>query len=199
VTNCIEISRRYLSFLRRQPGEFSRLGVNQLLSDLEHLVRVHPSLHGNELIIRSLPEDVGVKINGTDFIQLLLNLAVNAFQASAVPHRVEISGEALHEPLGLTEFKDGLTERLLNVESFHNVAPLVRVRVRDNGPGIPPEVLPKIFQPYFTTKDARQGTGLGLNIVQRLVREAGGALHLKTEPGAGTEFTVFLPATPLTK
>ncbi|HEX5219910.1 MAG TPA: response regulator [Verrucomicrobiae bacterium] len=197
VTNCIEISRRYLSFLRRGPGEFSRIGVNQLLSDLEHLVRVHPSLQGNELIIQPLAEDVGVKINGTDFIQLLLNLAVNAFQASSVPHRVEISGQTLHEPLDLTTFRDGPAERLLNVESFHNVAPLVRASVRDNGPGIPVEVLPKIFQPYFTTKDARQGTGLGLNIVQRLVREAGGALHLKTESGVGTEFTVFLPATPL--
>jgi len=199
VTNCIEISRRYLSFLRRQPGEFARIGVNQLLADLEHLVRVHPSLQGNELNIRLLAQDAGVKINGTDFIQLLLNLAVNAFQASPVPHRVEISGETLNEPLDLTTFRDGLTERLLNVESFHNVAPLVRVSVRDNGPGIPVEVLPKIFQPYFTTKDARQGTGLGLSIIQRLVREAGGALHLKTEPGVGTEFTVFLPATPLAK
>jgi len=199
VTNCIEISRRYLSFLRRQPGEFSRIGVNQLFSDLEHLVRVHPSLHGNEFVVQPLTQDVGVNINGTDLIQVLLNLTVNAFQAAPMPHRVEISGETLTEPLVLTTFKDGLTERLLNVESFHNFAPLVRVSVRDNGPGIPPEVLPKIFQPYFTTKDARQGTGLGLNIVQRLVREAGGALHVRTEAGVGTEFTVFLPATPLAK
>ena len=75
-----------------------------------------------------------------------------------------------------------------------NTAPLLRVTVSDNGPGIPPEVLPKVFEPYFTTKDARQGTGLGLNIVQRLVQEGGGVLHVKTEPGAGTAFTVFLPA-----
>jgi signal transduction histidine kinase len=199
VTNCIEISRRYLSFLRRQPGEFSRMGVNQLFFDLEHLVRVHPSLQGNEFVIEALTHDVGVKINGTDFIQLLLNLTVNAFQASPVSHRVEIGGEVLDEPLDLTKFRDGLTERLLNIESFQNTAPLLRASVRDNGPGIPAEVLPKIFQPYFTTKDARQGTGLGLNIVHRLVREAGGALHVKTELGQGTEFTVFLPATPLAK
>jgi two-component system sensor histidine kinase/response regulator len=199
VTNCIEISRRYLSFLRRQPGEFSKMGVNQLFSDLEHLVRVHPSLHGNELVFEALAEDVGVKINGTDFIQLLLNLTVNAFQASPVSHRVHISGEKLNEPLDLTKFRDGPAERLLNVESFHNVAPLLRATVRDNGPGIPPEVLPKIFQAYFTTKDVRQGTGLGLSIVQRLVREAGGALHVKTEAGLGTEFTVFLPAAALAK
>jgi len=199
VTNCIEISRRYLSFLRRQPGEFSRVGVNQLFSDLEHLVRVHPSLQNHEFIVQPLAEDTAVKINGTDLIQLLLNLTVNAFQASPVSHRVEITGEVIAESLDLAQFKDGPGERLLNVENFQNVPPLLRVQVGDNGPGISPELLPKIFQPYFTTKDARQGTGLGLNIVQRLVREAGGALHLKTEPGQGTRFAVFLPAAPLAK
>jgi signal transduction histidine kinase len=56
-------------------------------------------------------------------------------------------------------------------------------------------VLPKIFQPYFTTKNARQGTGLGLNIVQRLVKEANGALHVHTRVGQGTTFTIYLPAT----
>jgi signal transduction histidine kinase len=116
-----------------------------------------------------------------------------------VPHRVEISGAVLDGTLDLAQFKDGPGERLLNVENFQNTAPLLRVSVSDNGPGIPPEVLPKIFQPYFTTKDARQGTGLGLNIVQRFVREGGGVLHVKTEPGSGTAFTVFLPAAPLAK
>jgi len=199
VTNCIEISRRYLSFLRRQPGEVARVGVNQLFADLEHLIRVHPSLQSNEFIVHPLTGDIGVKLNGTDLIQMLLNLTVNAFQASATPHRVEISGAVLDETLDLTQFKDGLGERLLNVENFQNTAPLLRVTVSDNGPGIPPEVLPKVFQPYFTTKDARQGTGLGLNIVQRLVREGGGVLHVKTEAGSGTAFTVFLPAAPLAK
>ena len=199
VTNCIEISRRYLSFLRRQPGEVARVGVNQLFSDLEHLIRVHPGLQNNEFIVHPLTGDMGVKLNGTDLIQMLLNLTVNAFQASSLPHRVEISGAVLDEPLDLTQFKDGPGERLLNVENFHNIAPLLQVGVSDNGPGIPPEVLPKIFQPYFTTKDARQGTGLGLNIVQRLVREGGGVLHVKTVPGDGTTFSVFLPAAPLAK
>jgi two-component system cell cycle sensor histidine kinase/response regulator CckA len=65
--------------------------------------------------------------------------------------------------------------------------------VTDTGPGIPPEVLPKIFQPYFTTKSPRQGTGLGLSIVLRLIKEANGALHVRTQPGKGTTFTVYLP------
>lgn len=198
VTNCIEISRRYLSFLRKQPGEHARVGVNQLLADLGHLVQVHPSLQNNEFSLQPLAQDCAVKINGTDLIQVLLNLIVNAFQASAQPHTVQLAGEALPEPLDLTQFKDAPGERLLNVENFHNVAPLVRLTVSDNGPGIPVEILPKIFQPYFTTKDARQGTGLGLNIVQRLVKEGGGALHVKTAPGQGTAFTIYLPGAPMT-
>ncbi|MSU56994.1 MAG: response regulator [Pedosphaera sp.] len=199
VTNCIEISRRYLGFLRRQSDEAPRVGVNQLLSDLDHLLRVHPSLHRNQYNVRPLAADLGVKINGTDLIQILLNLTVNAFQCSPHGCQVDIAGEVLPEPLELTAFKDSPGERLLNVENFANAAPLVRLSVRDTGPGIPPEILPKIFQPYFTTKGPRQGTGLGLNIVQRLIKEAGGALHVRTRVGEGTTFTIYLPAAPLAK
>jgi len=71
--------------------------------------------------------DIGVKINGTDLIQILLNLSVNAFQCATQPHRVEVGGETLHAPLKLAEFKDGLNDRLLNVESMHNTAPLVKL------------------------------------------------------------------------
>ena len=197
VTNCIEISRRYLSFLRRQADEAPRVGVNQLLADLGHLVRVHPSLQNNQFTIRPLAEDIGVRMNGTDVIQVLLNLTVNAFQCASRAHSVEIEGRILPQPLDLTAFKDGPQDRLLNVESFDNTAPLLMLSVRDNGPGIPPETLPKIFQAYFSTKGARQGTGLGLNIVQRLIKEARGALHVHTQVGEGTSFTVYLPAVPL--
>ena len=110
---------------------------------------------------------------------------------------MQISGAVWREPLDLTRFKDAPGERLLNVENFQNVAPLVQLTVSDNGPGIPAEILPKIFQPYFTTKDARQGTGLGLNIVQRLVKEGGGALHVQTAPDQGTAFTLYLPGAPI--
>jgi signal transduction histidine kinase len=199
VGNCVEISRRYLGFLRRQTDENARVGVNQLLHDLDQLVRVHPSLTENEFRTTALVEDIGVKVNGTDLIQILLNLVVNAFQCTQTSHRVEIRGEVLHAPLNLAEFKDGPNDRLLNVESMENSAPLVKLWVRDTGPGIPPEVLPKIFQPYFTTKGPRQGTGLGLNIVQRLIKEGSGALHCHTQVGEGTTFTIYLPGANLTK
>jgi signal transduction histidine kinase len=137
-----------------------------------------------------------VQIHGTDFVQMLLNLAVNAFQCAPQPHLVEIQGRVLSQPLDLTGFQDGPLARLLNAEHFDNTAPLLAVSVRDTGPGIPPELLPKIFQPYFTTKGPRQGTGLGLNIVLRLINTAKGALQVDTRLGAGTTFTLFLRALP---
>jgi two-component system, sensor histidine kinase and response regulator len=200
VTNCIEISRRYLSFLRKQSDEAPRVGLNQLLLDLEHLVRVHPSHQNNQFDLRPLAVDIAARMNGTDVLQVLLNLTVNAFQCSPHPHSVMIESQVLSQPLDLAAFRDGPKDRLLNVESFSNAAPLLAISVRDTGPGIPPEILPKIFQPYFSTKGARQGTGLGLSIVQRLIKEAGGALHVHTELGQGTTFTVYLSAVPwLTK
>jgi signal transduction histidine kinase len=199
MSNCIEIQRRYLGFLRRQSGDSTSAGVNQLLHDLEQLVRVHPSLQENEFRLTPLAGEIGVKVNGTDLIQILLNLAVNAFQCTSVPHRVEIGGEVLAAPLELAQFKDGPNDRLLNVESMENTAPLVKLWVRDTGPGIPAVVLPKIFDPYFTTKGPRQGTGLGLNIVQRLIKAANGALHVHTVVGEGTTFTIYLPGASLVK
>ena len=200
VGNCIEISRRYLGFLRRQSSEPApSVSVNHLLHDLEQLVRVHPSLQENEFNVTPLTGDVAVKVNGTDLIQILLNLAVNAFQCAPLAHRVEITGEVLPTPLVLTKFKDSPNDRLMNIEGLDNTAPLVKFSVSDTGPGIPPEVLPKIFQPYFTTKGPRQGTGLGLNIVQRLIKEGNGALHCHTRVNEGTTFTVYLPGAMLAK
>ena len=199
VGNCVEISRRYLGFLRKKSEEAPQVSVNQLLKDLEQLVRVHPAQLENEFGVHPMADDIGVKMNGTDVIQILLNLTVNAFQCAPLSHRVDVSGEMLREPLDLTTFKDSPHDRLLNVESMDNTAPLVKFWVRDNGPGIPSEVLPKIFQPYFTTKGPRQGTGLGLNIVQRLIKEGNGALHVHTQPGEGTTFTIYLPGASLAK
>lgn len=193
VTNCIEISRRYLSFLRQNSDENPPVGVNQILTDLHQLIRVHPSVKQNEFHIEPLIEDVAVKINGTDLIQILLNLAVNAFQCTPDKHSVLITGRRMIQPLDLSKFVDGPEDRLLNREGFRNVAPLLALNVKDTGPGIPADILPKIFDPYFTTKSAAQGTGLGLNVVQRLIKEAKASLHVNSKAGEGTTFTVYLP------
>jgi signal transduction histidine kinase len=196
VTNCIEISRRYLSFLRQNPGDNVRVWANQILGDVGELLRVHPCTRNNQLLIHPLPDDVAVPINGTDLIQILLNLTLNGLQSTPQYHRVEIRGQLHQQPLDLGVFADGPEDHFVNRERFNNTGPLLALSVQDNGPGIPPHVMPKIFEPYFTTQPKTQGTGLGLCIVLRLLKEARGALHAHSKPGQGTMFTVYLPAHP---
>lgn len=193
VTNCIDISRRYLHFLRKTDDGAPVVSLNQLMADLGQLVRVHPSLQQNEFATVGLPADVGVSINGTDGIQLLLNLVVNGLQCSPQAHSVRVTAHLHSEPIDLESIRDVPGERWMNIEGLVNTPPVVAIAVTDDGSGIAPETLPKIFEPYFTTKGPRQGTGLGLNIVQRLVKEAKGALHVRSSPGQGTAFTVYLP------
>jgi signal transduction histidine kinase len=194
VTNCIEISRRYLSFLRQNPGENVRVWVNQILGDLGELLRIHPAARNNTLIIHPLPEDATALINGTDLIQILLNLTLNALQCSPQHHRVEISGQLLNHALDLAHFPDGPQDRFINREGFNNAAPLLALAVQDNGPGIAPDLMPRIFEPFFTAQPRPHNTGLGLCIVHRLLKQARGALHAHTRVGQGTIFTVYLPA-----
>jgi two-component system, sensor histidine kinase and response regulator len=195
VSNCIEISHRYLSFMRQQPAAPIRINVNLILDDLRELLSVHPSKGQNTLKIHALVHDIDLQINGTDLIQILLNLAINALQCCPEPHLVDISSQMLHSGVVFTNLHDGPADRILFGQGFSNTPPLLQLSVRDDGPGIPPEVLPKIFQPYFTTKPPGKGTGLGLAIVHRLLKEARGCLHVHSKPGEGTAFNIYLPAT----
>lgn len=196
VSNCIEISHRYLSFMRQQPTVAVRIQVNQILEDLRELLFVHPSKGNNTLNIKSLPKDVELQINGTDLIQILLNLSVNAMQCTTDAHLVEVSGQLLETAMDFATLQDGPNDRILYGQGFVNTTPLLRLSVRDEGSGIPPDVLPRIFQPYFTTKAPGKGTGLGLAIVHRLLKEARGCMHVHTESGCGTCFNIYLPASP---
>lgn len=189
VNQCVEISRRYLSFLRRQPAERSGVAINTVFHDLKTLLRAHPSRKQHQLEIEAFPDNPVVMINGADLIQVLLNLTVNAFQSDPNPHAVKITGEIVSTPVNFTFPKN--TNRVVLPEGFDVNASLVRISVADKGPGIPSETLSRIFEPFFTTK-GDQGTGLGLSIVQRLVQDSGGAIHVHSETGKGTTFNLYL-------
>lgn len=103
--------------------------------------------------------------------QVFLNLVTNATQAM----------EAGNGTLTLTTRRDG-----------NGVA----VEVADNGKGIAPEVLPKIFDPFFSTKEIGKGTGLGLSISYKIVQQHGGRITVESRAGTGTKFTVWLPVKP---
>ena len=99
--------------------------------------------------------------------QVFMNLLTNAAQALA-----------------------GATSATITIETRRRDQDGVEVKIRDNGPGIPPEVLPRIWDPFFTTKDVGEGTGLGLSIVHELVERHGGTIECDTKVGEGTTFTV---------
>ncbi|MGB8355573.1 MAG: response regulator [Chthoniobacteraceae bacterium] len=191
VGRCFEISQRYLSFLR-QGGTKSdaRVGVNQMLADIRELLLRHPSAQGHKLTVHTLDEDVVAEINGTDLLQILLNLTINALQATSASHGVEIRGKLLRQPLDLNGLHDSPTERFINRDNFLNRPPILAISVQDNGPGISPENMAKLFGTKFTTKPAGSGTGLGLHIVKRLADEANAGIHVQTKPGEGSVFTV---------
>ena len=80
--------------------------------------------------------------------------------------------------------------------STRNLGDTVEIRIRDNGTGIPDEVREKMFNPFFTTKPAGEGTGLGLSMSHDIiVKQHGGRIDVETEPGQFTEFTIVLPRT----
>jgi len=196
VGRCFEISRRYLSFLRDRDSTdlvAERVGLNQMLSDLKELLNRHPVARGNDLQVHLLPEERVAAINGTDLLQILLNLTINALTCTDEPHRVVVSAQFVTHPFDLDKFADGPGQRFVNRESFLNKPPLIAISVEDNGPGIPGDIFAKMFETKFTTKAPGKGTGLGLGIVKRLVNASQGGIHLQTTLGKGSTFTVLLP------
>jgi len=192
VGRCVEISRRYLSFLHNQTAEKSHVGVNQIMSDLKELLIRHPSAKGHMLTVNELDREVIAEINGTDFLQVLLNLTINALQSTSHPHRVTVSCILHPNPIDVAKFVDGPHQRFINRDGFANRTPILAVTIEDDGPGIPKDILARMFEQRFTTKPPEHGTGLGLSIVKRLVREARGAILIQSGPGPGAKFTVCL-------
>jgi len=192
IGRCFEISRRYLGFLHSAPQEKMTVGVNQILDDLRELLVRHPSARGNQLTVHRLEHDVIADINGTDFLQILLNLTINALQACETGHRVDVHCTMHPQAIELAAYRDTSTERFINREEFANRPPLLAISIIDDGPGIPSAELAKMFEERFTTKAPGRGTGLGLSIVKRLVREAQGGIMIRTQVGKGSTFTVLL-------
>jgi signal transduction histidine kinase len=197
VNTCYAIASGYLRSLGKRHVSSREVRISQVLTDLQTLLKHHPAIKGGHLAVKLLDKDVTVQINGTELIQILLNLTINAFQSSPKDQTVWVTAEVVSEPLPLHQMDDGPEEIVLGRDILTNQPPLVALSVLDQGAGIAPDVLPRIFEPYFTTK-AEKGTGMGLAIVSRLVQDHRGLLRAKTRVGEGTSMTVYFPARELT-
>jgi two-component system, NtrC family, sensor kinase len=167
---CGDIMRNLLTFARQAPSHRDPNDLNILIGRALVLVRHQAELLGIDL--RShLAEDLpAVWCDSGQIQQVVLVLLVNATEA--MPH-------------------GGVLEVATEMDSAAGQA---RIRVRDTGSGIPPEVLSQIFDPFFTTKEDQQRTGLGLAVARSIVEQHGGEIAAESTPGKGTEFVVTLPA-----
>jgi two-component system sensor histidine kinase/response regulator len=193
VSTCSAITRRYLRFVNKRSMQAPEVSVNQVLDDVQTLMRNHPSVRGGQLAIKHLDVNTAAQIGGTELIQILLNLCINAFQSTEQQQTVWITAERFDTKVPVETFVETPTERFIGKDTFATEPPVLALSVLDQGPGIPGDVLARIFEPYFTTK-ALNGTGLGLAIVSRLVKAHHGLVHVKSRPGDGTRFTIYLPA-----
>jgi two-component system cell cycle sensor histidine kinase/response regulator CckA len=173
--------RQLLAFSRRQTLRPQVLSLGEALSDLTMLLR---RLIGEKVQLEVVHgRDLWpVKVDISQFEQVIVNLAVNA--RDAMPE----GGK--------------LTVRTANVSADESknypskgmpAADYVLVEVADSGVGIAPEIIEKIFEPFFSTKDVGKGTGLGLSTVYGIVKQTGGFIYVDSEVGRGTTFRIFLP------
>ena len=125
-----------------------------------------------------------VLANPTRVHQLLMNLGANA------AHAMRERGGVLEVGLDNVE----VTPEVAAVVGDLSPGSYVKLTVADTGCGMTPEVIHRIFDPFFTTKSVGEGTGLGLSVVYGIVKDCGGAIAVKSEPGKGSVFTVYLPA-----
>jgi signal transduction histidine kinase len=124
-----------------------------------------------------------VLADATQMYQILMNLATNAV------HSMHPYGGCIDVTLTTVILNESSRTQSLNLLPGR----YVRVIVSDTGHGMDQETMQKIFEPFFTTKGISEGTGLGLSVVQCLVREYHGAVTVESEPGKGTQFTLYLP------
>jgi two-component system, cell cycle sensor histidine kinase and response regulator CckA len=173
VSRGVDLAHQLLTVAGRSADQPVRLDLHAVIGEMAGLVR------------RSLGEHVDVEINVGPRIwpiimapgqiqRVLLNLAVNAGYAMKEGGILSVSADNV---VGLTPDGDH-----------------VRIRVTDTGIGMSPATLGHAFEPFFTTKPSHEGTGLGLASVSRIIEEANGTIHLDSEQGKGTTFTITFPA-----
>src|SRR5580704_2146652 len=180
-TRAATLVRQLLAFSRRQTLRPQVLDLGDALSDLTMLLRrligekvKLDLIHGRDLW--------PVKVDVSQFEQVIVNLAVNA--RDAMPEGGKLSVRTANVT---PEESTQLAYKGMPAAEY------VRIDVTDTGSGIAPDIVDKIFEPFFSTKEVGKGTGLGLSTVYGIVKQTGGFVYVDSETGKGTSFHIFLP------
>ena len=176
-----DLVQQILTFSRRSEHEIKPIGVQVIIKEALELIssllpatiEIHQNIDNNCGLILADPGQIH---------QVIMNLCTNAY------HAMEEKGGILKVNLSNIELKtDDLTGSDITPGSY------LFLKVGDTGQGMEKDVIERIFDPYFTTKNKDKGTGLGLAVVYGIVKEYGGDIRVYSEPGNGTVFTIYLP------
>ncbi|WP_250006872.1 PAS domain-containing sensor histidine kinase [Actinoplanes sp. M2I2] len=175
------LTKQLLAFGRRDITQAEVLNINHVIGDVEPMLRrsIGEHIHLVTTLDRNLRP---VHADPGQIEQILVNLAVNA--RDAMPGGGTLSIDTTNAEIS----DDDITGSPLPIGRY------VRIRISDTGTGMPPEVIERAFEPFYTTKPKGSGTGLGLATVYGIATAAGGDVRLYSENGIGTTVTVILPA-----
>ncbi len=176
------LTRQLLLFGRKQVMRPTDIDLNEVVGNMTRMLQ---RILGEDVLLRAefAPELPLIHADTGMIEQVLLNLAVNSRDAMPGGGRLTIA----------TSVKELRAEDLRsNPEAA--IGRMVHLAVTDTGSGIPPEVLPRIFEPFYTTKEVGKGTGLGLATVYGIVQQHRGEISVASEVGNGTTFHIYLPA-----
>jgi len=171
-----KIVKGLLDFSRQTKLDQEPTDINKLVKTTIGLVENEAIVNGINLVFKPA-EDLPVRIIDRNQIQsVIMNILINAFDATSPGGTVEVSTSLSVSATGKTKGQKG-----------------VEISISDTGCGIPPEHMDKLFDPFFTTKEVGQGTGLGLSVSYGIIERHGGAIQVHSEVNKGSTFTIWLP------
>jgi PAS domain S-box-containing protein len=177
-----DLVQQILTFSRQTKQELKPLNIKPIVK--EGLKFLRASLPSTIEIREDIEEELGtIEADSTQVHQVLMNLCTNA------AHAMEKNGGALEVSLSKLDIKGETSSAAQEIEP----GSYVRLRVTDTGHGMHPEILERIFDPYYTTKEGGKGTGLGLAVVHGIVKSYGGAITVSSEVGKGSTFDIYFP------
>jgi PAS domain S-box-containing protein len=177
-----DLTQQLLAFSRRQVLAPKVLDLNRVVTEMEKMLR-RLLLENIELVTDVAASVAPIKADPGQIEQVIMNLVVNARDAMPAGGRLVLRTASVSVDDEIDEDHFALP-----------AGDYVQLTVTDSGIGMAPEVVSRIFEPFFTTKDAGKGTGLGLATVYGIVKQSGGHITVKSQPGQGSTFTVYLPA-----